>query len=155
MFAGEFRHTLDAKNRLVISAKFRAFLQADEDRKGFFIMAARDAKCLRLYTMTGWKQLVEKLRQEAGKTKDPAKFMRYFASRGEFSPVDQQKRVTIPQKLLNMVGIRREVLMVGTMDWIEVWEPEEYRASTETLDEEYGSLSGHATWHGPGPASGA
>ena len=53
MFAGEFKHTIDEKNRLVIPAKFRTFITDEGDRKGFFILASpiQTEHCLRLYTL--------------------------------------------------------------------------------------------------------
>lgn len=140
MFVGEFRHTIDAKNRLVIPSKFRAFLSEKAEQKGFFVLAStvRSERCLRLYTISGWKLLWENLRRYADNVPDPAKFMRYYASRGEFATVDAQSRIVIPQKLLDYVGLKKEVLLVGNFQWIEVWNFEEYGAATESLDEEIG-----------------
>ncbi|HLF92153.1 MAG TPA: division/cell wall cluster transcriptional repressor MraZ [Planctomycetota bacterium] len=150
MFVGEFRHTIDAKNRMVIPAKFRAFITDAEDRKGFFVMASpvTTEHCLRLYTMGGWRKLANTLRLKADEAKDPARYMRFFASRGEFSGIDAQSRVVIPQKLMGYAGLQKEVLMVGNYDWIEVWNVEEYRAATESLDEEIQDRS-RAIWPKP------
>jgi MraZ protein len=141
MFAGEFRHTIDAKNRIVIPAKFRAFIADEEDRKGFFMLASPvpgEQHCLRLYTMSGWQQVMDTLRRKADGAKDPARFLRFFASRAEFGALDSQSRITVPQKLIEYAGLKGDVLMVGNMDWIEVWNVDEYRAATESLDEEIG-----------------
>ncbi len=150
MFVGEFRHTIDPKNRLVIPAKFRTFITDPEDRKGFFIVASPvpGEHCLRLYTMAGWTKVARQLREQADRAKDPARYMRFFASRGEFSGLDAQSRLVIPQKLLDYAGLRRDVLLVGNVDWIEVWNVEEYGAATESLDEEIGDR-GRAMWPKP------
>jgi MraZ protein len=149
MFAGEFRHTIDAKNRLVIPAKFRAFVTDPEDRKGFFVMASpvSGEHCLRLYTNAGWRRVSRSLHQQADRAKDPAKFLRFFASRGEFATIDAQSRLVIPQKLMDYAGIKKDVLMVGNFDWIEVWNVDEYRAATESLDEEISDRN-RALWPG-------
>ncbi len=138
MFVGEFPHTVDSKNRLVIPSKFRAFITDPEDRKGFFIIASpvTGENCLRLYTMKEWSVLTLNWQREADKVKDPARFMRFFASRGEFAQLDTQSRIVVPQKLIDYVGLKKEVLMVGNVKWIEVWNVEDYRAGTESLDEE-------------------
>ncbi len=150
MFVGEFRHTIDAKNRMVIPAKFRAFITDAEDRKGFFVMASpvSNEHCLRLYTMNGWQKVAATLRLKADEAKDPARYMRFFASRGEFAGIDAQSRVVIPQKLMGYAGLQKDVLMVGNYDWIEVWNVEEYRAATESLDEEIQDR-GRAIWPKP------
>lgn len=151
MFVGEFRHTIDAKNRMVIPSKFRAFITDPEDRKGFFVMASpvSTEHCLRLYTMSGWKKLAHTLRLKADEAKDPARYLRFFASRAEFAAIDAQSRVVIPQKLMDYAGQEKEVLMVGNYDWIEVWNVGEYRAATESLDEEIQDRS-RAIWPKPG-----
>lgn len=150
MFLGEFPLTIDAKNRLVIPAKFRAFIDSIEDRKGFFIMASPvpGEHCLRLYTMKGWMTVSRKLREDADKSKDPARYIRFFASRGEFGALDKQSRMVLPQKLMDYAGLQKDVLMVGMVDWIEVWNSGEYRAATESLDEEIGDRS-RALWPKP------
>jgi MraZ protein len=138
MFVGEFEYTVDSKNRLTIPSKFRAFISDPEDRKGFFIVASPTAgeHCLRLYTMTGWREVTETLLDDADKAKDPARYMRFFASRGEFSKIDTQSRLVIPQKLMDYANLKREVLMVGMVRWVEVWNKGEFDAATESLDEE-------------------
>ena len=141
MFAGEFQHTIDAKNRIVIPAKFRTFLTNPEDREGFFILASPvpgEQHCLRLYTKSGWEKVMGTLRAKADAAKDPARYLRFFASRAEFNKIDAQSRITVPQKLIEYAGLKGDVLLVGNMDWIEVWNVDEYRAATESLDEEIG-----------------
>lgn len=147
MFVGEFRHGIDAKNRLVIPAKFRAFITDVEDKKGFFVVASpvSGEHCLRMYTKEVWSKVVQKVREEADKAKDPARYMRYFASRGEFVPIDAQSRLVLPLKLIDYAGLQKDVLMVGNFDWIEVWNVDEYQAATESLDEEIGDRN-RAMW---------
>src|SRR5262249_48932687 len=149
-FVGEFTHTIDEKNRLVLPAKFRAFITDVEDKKGFFILASpvSGEHCLRLYTMKGWAPVAAKLRSEADKSKDPSRYMRYFASRCEFVPLDAKNRLVVPQKLMDYAGLKKDVLMVGNVDWIEVWNVGEYRAATESLDEEIGDRN-RAMWPNP------
>lgn len=135
MFLGEFTHAIDDKNRVVIPAKFRTFITDAQDREGFFIIVSPnpEERCLRLFTMSGWRKVSERLRDEAGKSEDPASTMRFFASRGEFCPMDSQSRLLIPQKLLDYAGLKREVIMIGNFDWIEIWNEDEYKSETERL----------------------
>ena len=150
MFVGEFEHALDSKNRLVIPAKFRAFITNPEDRKGFFIIVnpVGGARCLLLYTMAEWKRVARQLRLRADQVEDPARYLRFYASRGEFAPLDAQHRIVVPQKLLDYAGLKKGVLMVGNIDTVVVWEPAEYRAAIESLDEEIQDRS-RALWPKP------
>ena len=149
MFAGEFKHAIDSKNRLVVPNKFRLFITEEQDKKGFFVVAGLSQdRCLRLYTPTEWAKVIDKVRREANKRKDPSQYIRYVASRGEFAPIDGQHRFVVTQKQLNYAGIKKEVLMVGTVDWIEVWLESDYYAATESLGEEEMGDLGRTLWPG-------
>lgn len=131
MFLGEFSHALDEKNRVVIPAKFRTFITDPQDREGFFILVNpnKEVRCLRLYTMSRWKKVMESIKAEAAKSQDSAAVLRYFAARGEFAPMDSQSRIVIPPKLLEQAGLKKDLVLVGIGDWIEIWNVEEYAAA--------------------------
>ena len=150
MFVGEFEHALDSKNRLVMPAKFRAFITDPEDRKGFFVFVnpVAGTRCLLLYTMGKWKRVAHQLRLQADQAEDPARYLRFYAARGEFAPMDAQHRIVVPQKLLELVGLKKDVLMVGNIDSVEVWDGAEYRAAIEKLDREIQDRS-RALWPKP------
>ena len=139
MFLGEYEHTLDEKNRLVIPAKFRTFIRSEQDREGFFILydPATVDKCLRLYTPSGWQRQAEAIRTDAEKSDNPTDYYRLYAAHAEFIPADTQFRVVLPQKRLEEVGLSREVLLVGNFEWIEVWDPSEYRDQKARLKQKY------------------
>lgn len=140
-FCGEYGHTLDEKNRVVVPAKFRTFIRNEEDREGFFLLAtpARDEKCLRLYTPSAWRRQVEVIRKEADRAENPVELYRLYAGRAEFLPVDTQSRLVIPQKRLDEIGLSRELLLVGNFEWIEIWDPKEYAENQHRLREKYSS----------------
>ena len=135
MFLGEFEHTIDEKNRVVIPSKFRDRLKDPGDREGFYIIANPNVEehCLRLYTASGWAKVVDWLREQAQQSEQPDRLLRYYASRGEFAPLDSQGRVGIPQKIQDLVGLSKEVIMVGMLDWIELWNVSEYKSEAEHL----------------------
>ena len=129
-----------AVSRLVIPAKFRTFITDDGDKQGFYILASpiTSEHCLRLYTITGWASVTRQLKRNADAAKDPSRYLRFFMSRAEFAKIDAQGRIIVPQKLMEYAGLKGDVLLVGNVDWIEVWNQGEYRAATESLDEEIG-----------------
>ena len=135
MFLGEFEHTIDDKNRVVIPSKFRDRLKDPGDREGFYVIANPNVEvhCLRLYTATGWAEVVEGLREQARQSDQPDRLFRWYASRGELVPLDSQGRVVIPQKIMDLVGLSKNVIMVGNFDWIELWNVDEYKSESEHL----------------------
>lgn len=155
MFCGEFQHALDEKNRLVVPSKFRTFIRTEEDKEGFFLLAspARDERCLRLYTSTAWRRQVDVIRGEAEQSDNPAEFYRLYASHAEFVQADTQGRVVLPQRRLDEMRISREILLVGNFDWIEVWDPAEYRTAQEQLRKKYADRLTRSLWTGGAPAA--
>lgn len=156
MFSGEQALTLDAKNRLVVPAKFRVFLTDPDDSKGFFVVVnpTRGERCLRLYPRSEWLRVQANLMKTANKAADPAEFLRLFASHAEFSPIDAQYRMVVPPKLVAFAHLGRDVVMVGNHTWLEIWDPGEWETVTEQTREKYRALLPRALWaHGEGQDS--
>lgn len=153
MFLGEQALTLDAKNRLVVPAKFRTFL-GEEDRKGFFMVVnpTRAERCLRLYPRSSWILVEKSVRRKAdADAADPAEFLRLIASHGDFAPIDAQFRFVVPQKLVDFAHLGRDVVMAGNHDWLEIWDPGEWETIAEQTREKYRQLLGRALWPTPEP----
>ena len=130
MFYGEFPHSLDIKNRIVIPAKFRAALG-----DAFIITRGWD-KCLTIYTMDEWRNLEEKVKALPRADEDVRRFMRiFFGGACECEP-DAHGRVLIPQTLREHAGIVRDIVSVGVLERIEVWGKEYWdeRGSCEIDD---------------------
>ena len=144
-FCGEFEHSIDEKHRIVVPAKFRNFIKG-EDREGFYLLVspAPDETCLRLYTPTGWRRQVSRIRKEAMKTDNPAQFYRLYASQAEFVPADSQMRVVLPTRRLEQAGLGRDLLLVGNFEWIEIWDPQQYARAQEQLREKYSGNLGQS-----------
>lgn len=88
MFMGEYSHTIDAKGRLIIPAKFR-----DELGEDFVLTKGLDG-CLSIYPNNEWKDFEEKLKALPLNDKNARAFVRFlfpvqhsvnWTSRGEFS----------------------------------------------------------------------
>ena len=86
MFMGEYNHTIDAKGRLIIPAKFREPLGEE------FVLTRGLDGCLYIYPMDEWEAFEEKLRALPLTNKDAfrASLLQVqqhvnWTSRGEFS----------------------------------------------------------------------
>jgi MraZ protein len=58
----------------------------------------------------------------------------YFSGTVEAVP-DKQGRVMVPQALMQKVGIEREVLVVGVLDHLEVWDRAAWREYMKQVEE--------------------
>jgi len=114
MFMGEYDHTIDAKGRMIMPAKFR-----DEIGEQFVLTLGLDG-CLFAYSMKQWEEFLSDLNNLPG-TKEARMFQRHFLANVAEAEMDKQGRVLIPPKLREKVGIDKEVTLVGMITRIEIW----------------------------------
>jgi len=122
MFYGEYRHTLDDKNRLSIPSRFRLGLQGDGNDT-FYLARGLD-QCILLFTREKWKELENQLSTHAFTDASVRAFKRMFFSGAFPANCDRQGRVNVPQSLIDHAKVKRDVVVVGVSDWVEIWDSE-------------------------------
>lgn len=120
MFIGEYSHSIDSKNRLIVPSKFREILN------GKFIMTKGLDGCLYIYTMDEWKRLELKLKTLPITNKDARAFTRFFFSGASEMEIDKQGRILIPQNLKEYASIEKEIISIGVSTRIEIWSKEKW-----------------------------
>ncbi len=138
-FKGQFRYTTDAKGRINIPAKFRRSL--DPEAKETFVAAPGLDGCVFLYPLDEWEIEEEKLRKLAFTNKRNRRFMREYLSLASEGTCDKQGRVTISSELLKRAEIEKDVLIIGVLDRIELWNPDKYEQQVEDSDESFESIA--------------
>ena len=137
MFYGEFKHTLDRKQRIIIPAKFREALKEHYVER-FFITRGLD-KCLFMFVEDEWKVQEQKFKSLSFTKAESRKFNRlYFSGASEMIP-DKQGRILIPDYLRGYAEIKKEVYIIGVSNRIEIWSHqlwEEYYAKSKDTFED-------------------
>jgi MraZ protein len=137
MFYGEFKHTLDRKQRIIIPAKFREALKEHYVER-FFITRGLD-KCLFMFVEDEWKIQEQKFKSLSFTKAESRKFNRlYFSGASEIIP-DKQGRILIPDYLRSYAEIKKEVYIIGVSNRIEIWSQqlwEEYYAKSKDTFED-------------------
>ena len=137
MFYGEFKHTLDRKQRIIIPAKFREALKEHYIER-FFITRGLD-KCLFMFAEDEWKAQEQKFKSLSFTKAESRKFNRlYFSGASEIIP-DKQARILIPDYLRGYAQIKKEVYVIGVSNRIEIWSHElweEYYAKSKDTFED-------------------
>lgn len=130
MFMGEYNHTIDAKGRVIVPAKFRETL-GDE----FVVTLGLDG-CLFVYPDEEWKNFVSELKNLPG-SKEARQLQRYFMAGAASCEVDKQGRILIPSKLREQAGLEKEVVFVGVLSKIEIWSKKRWEANNtyDNMDE--------------------
>ena len=127
MLGGEFKHSLDSKNRIFIPAKMR-------DELGETFVVAKDIRehCLKVYSQAGWENYIAPLREQNRRLYEKI-FRILHASLANVTP-DSQGRIVLPQELVKHAGIERNVTIVGCCDYAEIWAEEAYESLKENED---------------------
>ena len=124
MFYGEYQHSLDNKDRVIIPAKFREIFKENYVEK-FFITRGLD-QCLFVFTEESWRAQEKKFRDLSFTKGEARKFNRLFFSGAGEVICDKQGRILIPSYLKSYADIKEDVVIIGVSDRIEIWSREKW-----------------------------
>lgn len=120
MFIGEYQHTLDPKNRVIMPAKFR------EKLGDSFVMTKGMDNCLFIYANDEWSNVEEKLKSLPMTNKDARAFVRFFFAGASECDLDKQGRMVMPTHLKEYAKIDKDLVIIGVSTRIEIWSREEW-----------------------------
>jgi MraZ protein len=121
-FIGEFSYTLDSKGRLNIPSKFRQSLS--KDNKETFVIARGLDQCIWVYPLIEWKQIENNLRKLSSISNTHRRFIRNTARYASPSTYDKQGRIILHPSLIEYAGLDKEVLIIGMINKMEIWNPD-------------------------------
>ena len=128
MLIGEYLHTLDAKKRLSLPAKFRK-----EVGKKVVVTRGLDS-CLFMFPLEAWQEIAGKLRSLPMGQADTRGIARFILAGAVETDVDAAGRILIPDYLKEFADLRSRVVLAGVSDRIEIWNDkawEEYKKRIE------------------------
>ncbi|MBI4715306.1 MAG: division/cell wall cluster transcriptional repressor MraZ [Nitrospirae bacterium] len=120
MFRGRHTHTIDSKGRVSVPAKFREILA--EKHGNLLILTSELDNCLVAFPPEEWRVLEDKVLKFPSMNQHVSKFLRFFISGAEPCPVDGQGRILIPPTLRRHAALNKEVMFVGLLNKIELWD---------------------------------
>ena len=121
---GEYNHSLDAKNRLIMPAKLR------EDMGETFIITTGLDGCLFGFSMQEWQKFEDKLKSLPITNKNARNFVRFFLSGATECELDKQGRFLIPNKLKEVASLDKDVYIIGAGTRIEIWDKLKWEQQT-------------------------
>ncbi len=136
MFRGEYSHSIDSKGRLIIPAKYREALG-----DGFVLTKGLDG-CLMAYDNAEWEAFEDKLKDLPSTNPSVRKLQRFFMGGASDVESDSQGRVVIPSTLRDHAGLKKDAVLIGMGNRIEIWSKEKYEAEAtyEDMDEVVAAL---------------
>lgn len=134
MFLGEYEHSLDAKGRMAIPARFRALLG-----EGAIITRNLDG-CLVIYPQDVWRSVAEKL--DAMPATEAARMAKRFVFSGATEcEFDRQGRVLVPAFLRDYARLTETAVVVGQYSRIEIWERGRWQELSARAEAESGNIA--------------
>jgi MraZ protein len=133
MFLGEHQHTLDAKGRLSLPAKFRA------EMTGRLVVVKGLEGCLYVFSTEEFERFLSQLTDSGDFDPKFRGVRRFFTAGATESELDSAGRVSIPTVLRDYAKLDREVAVIGNADRIEIWDAGMWAAyngeTTDRIDE--------------------
>ena len=118
MFRGSSFHTIDSKGRIIIPARFRDVIKAQESNG---VMVSRMDGGLVAYTYDEWRNIETRILSLAEKSENMRRFRRVFIGGAFECACDKQDRILIPQNLRQYAEFDKEIVLVGVLDHFEIW----------------------------------
>lgn len=120
---GFYLYQLDSKNRLAIPAKFRQQLISQKE----LILSQGLEGCLTLYPANSWRAVSTKIESLSIKNKmDQRAFKRMLYASASALKVDEEGRILMPNILVEYARIKKDVVIIGLGDQIEIWAKEKW-----------------------------
>jgi MraZ protein len=130
-FTGEFRHTIDAKGRLIVPSRLRDELDDDH-----LVLTPWMNGCIALWSGPGWRELEAALKEQRRSDTGARSFVRGIAASAHQDTVDKQGRITVPQHLRDWAEIGKDVVVSGALDHGEIWSPDKWAGEKANFEPE-------------------
>ena len=115
MLMGEYHHSIDEKNRLIIPSKFREELGTE------FVITRGIESCLYIYSKSSWERITNSLANLPFTKKNARSFNRFFLSGATEAEVDKNGRVLITSPQIAYANLDKNCVVVGVGDRLEIW----------------------------------
>jgi MraZ protein len=137
MFYGEYDHTIDRKGRLILPARFREVAKENGIER-FFLTRGLD-RCIFMFSEDEWRLQEQRFKSLSFTKQEARSFNRMFFSGAVDIVPDRQGRFIIPAYLKDYANIKRDTVIIGISNRIEIWDIptwREFYASSKNSFEE-------------------
>jgi MraZ protein len=125
-FTGKFSCSLDNKNRFNVPAGIRKMI-GPEAQDTLIFAPGFEQQNLYVYALDEWINLTNSFRKFKPNDKDAQDFIRIFVSEAHTVTMDSQGRIMLPSRILELADINGELLILGMVHKMEVWNPQVFQ----------------------------
>lgn len=134
MFRGRHEHTIDAKGRTSVPARYRDALDAVGERR--IVLTSGLDPCLVAYTPSEWNEFEAALGKLPRFDRAVQKLKRLYVSGAVECDIDDVGRILVPPTLREYAKLKKDVLWAGSGRYAELWDKDEWVRTVETTDDE-------------------
>jgi len=121
-FFGQYSYSIDTKGRVNVPAKFRQVLSEENDKT--FIITRGEERCIRVYPLVVWEEIVEGLSKLSAVSPNNRHFIRKTTRYASIVQYDSQGRIMLTKPLIDYAGLDKDVFIIGTLNKFEIWNPD-------------------------------
>ncbi len=134
MFRGRYEHTIDAKGRTSVPARYRDVLAAAGERR--IVLTTALDPCLAAYSLPEWAAFEERLSRLPELDRAVKRLKRIYVSGAVECEIDDVGRILVPPTLREHAGLKKDVLWAGSGRYAELWDKEQARRYFSPTDED-------------------
>ncbi len=142
VLTGTYKRSLDQKNRIAIPKKLREQF-SNEKIKNLYIIPGTETS-LSLYSPETFNQLSDRLKEVTTNKSPFRNYLRLLYSRSEEVPLDQQGRIRIPDRLVNLASLKDELILIGVQDHAEIWNKSSWDSFLDSHQDDFDKLATEA-----------
>ena len=135
MLLGEFRHSLDAKGRVFLPARWR------EELGDIVVITQGLDRCLFLMSRPRFEEFAHRFDELPVERKDARAYSRIFFSKASEEQVDTQGRITIPANLRELATLGKELVLSGVSRRAEIWDRSLYESYQGNVVDRYEEIA--------------
>ena len=129
---GQYEIKVDVKGRLRLPTDL--LRQIPEDTRSKYVLNKGLDNCLRLYPIIQWNNITQELNKLSWFQTREREFLRFFYQAATQIELDSNDRLLIPKRLIEVTGIKDEVVISAFHDVIEIWSSETYYKNVKEPD---------------------
>jgi len=139
---GTYPRTLDEKKRLAVPKGLREEF-GESDLTSLYVAPGTD-RSLSLYSPAAFDRLARKIARQPVNRSNVRNYIRLFYARADKVDLDAQGRIRLPDRLVELAGLQRDVVLLGVHDHAEIWDAAAWEQFLATHSPEFDEIAAQA-----------
>lgn len=135
MLVGHYQTKIDLKNRTAVPAKYRQVLGKK------VVLAQWYENCLVIVSKDQWEALLEQIAQKSFIVSPARETDRFLLGNAFEIDLDSQGRFVVPPTLTKYAGLNSEVVFIGLLNRVEIWDKNNWDKHQKYLNEKAAEIA--------------